>query len=165
MKSDNQLNDLLNTLQDVPPRDLAAIEQGRENFLAQAEMLQTSRVHDDLSLMQKLLAVFSTPMVRRAAVGFAAVVIFILISGSGVIFAAEQSLPGENLYGVKLTVEKVRLQNPFLAPEGKEELLFNFAQTRVEEMEQLVELERYEDLETGRFHIPKLPLTKQQHRS
>ena len=84
---------------------------------------------------------------RRWAVAVAALFI-ISSSGIGTVLAADQSLPGEPLYQVKMTREQTELA---LARDEVSQARLNvkFAQKRVAEMERLAEkadLERFEEL-------------------
>ena len=84
----------------------------------------------------------STPAYRRL-LGFAASVVLIcvfLFGGAGLL--AQNSLPGDALYPVKLLTETIRLdlsnQNPALEAQ--------FAQRRIDEAQQIVELKREAEL-------------------
>ncbi|MBI5913545.1 hypothetical protein HY839_03870 [Candidatus Azambacteria bacterium] len=85
-----------------------------------------------------------------------ALIITLVGSGSGVSFAAQNAIPGETLYRVKLATEQVRIA---VTPgkKAKAELHLGFASRRLQEIEQLIEqnggsrtavseaLTRYED--------------------
>jgi hypothetical protein len=67
-----------------------------------------------------------------------------LLGGWGVAYAASDSLPGETLYGVKLSLEDVRL---VLADDEIDATLYGeFAQTRLREMERLMERDRLQEM-------------------
>ena len=67
-----------------------------------------------------------------------------LLGGWGVVNAASDSLPGETLYGVKLALEDVRL---VLADDEIDTTLYGeFAQTRLREMERLMERDRLQEM-------------------
>lgn len=93
----------------------------------------------------------------RASHALAVVVIITVVaSGSGVSFAAQNAVPGETLYKVKLATEQARIT---ITPgkKAKAELHLGFASRRLHEIEQLIEkdngahtavneaLARYED--------------------
>ncbi|MCP5100566.1 MAG: hypothetical protein GY943_33875, partial [Chloroflexi bacterium] len=145
----NHLHEMLNTLQEVPARDAEAMTQGRAQFLAEAEALRPLPPQPIPTPLQKIKSIFSTPSIQRVAVGFALFLAFLIVGGTGVTFAAEDSLPGDPLYGVKLTVEQARLRNPLLNAQEKEALLVNFTEERIVELDSLVQQERYDDLETA----------------
>ncbi len=67
-----------------------------------------------------------------------------LLGGGGVVYAANDALPGEVLYPVKAVVEDVQLA--LTGPEGDVALLDQFAQRRVEEVQALIAAGRYEDI-------------------
>ncbi len=83
--------------------------------------------------------------------GFAAVVslllVFVLTTTSvGVVYASNGALPGDALYGVKRGVEEARL---ILSPTavGDAQLLAQFSDERLAELQALAELDRGEDLQ------------------
>jgi hypothetical protein len=72
---------------------------------------------------------------------------FTLIATSfGVVHAASDSLPGDPLYGVKLGTEQIRLALS-TSEVGDLELLAAFAQTRLQEAEELIDQGRDQDLD------------------
>lgn len=77
----------------------------------------------------------------------AALLVTILMAGtSSLTLAARNSLPGDNLYGVKLAQERVQLVLSITAP-GDARLRLDFTQRRLQEIAGLVEEKRFEDLE------------------
>lgn len=69
-----------------------------------------------------------------------------LLTGSvGVAYASEDALPGDALYGVKRGLERVSLAFSLTAV-GDSRLLVQHAETRLEEVQQLIALNRGEDL-------------------
>lgn len=68
-----------------------------------------------------------------------------LITGTGVVAASSGALPGDALYPVKGLTEQVQLA--LASDEGDAELTLHFIQTRMEEMQQLLEKGRVDDLE------------------
>jgi hypothetical protein len=73
-------------------------------------------------------------------------VLALLGSGVGVVRASADSLPGDGFYGLKLAAERIQLVIS-LSPDRDAELLVGFAGERLAEAEQLIDLERYEDLD------------------
>jgi hypothetical protein len=73
-------------------------------------------------------------------------VITLLSSGVGVFRASADSLPGDNLYGLKLAGERIQMALT-LSSEKDALLLIEFAGERLNEAENLINLERYDDLE------------------
>jgi hypothetical protein len=80
------------------------------------------------------------------AIAAIALVVALLGSGLGVIRVSADSLPGDRLYGVKITGEKIQLFMS-LTDQGDQDLLIGFAENRLMEAEALLENERYEDLD------------------
>ena len=72
---------------------------------------------------------------RWAMVGL--VVLAIVVAGGGTVVAADTSMPGSALYGVKLVTERVRLAMTF-SDVGKAELLAKMADRRVAEIDDAV---------------------------
>lgn len=81
--------------------------------------------------------IFSSQLLRTLSISFA-VLVFIATSGAGVAYASQDSLPGDNLYSVKLGTEELRrlLESDDIA---EVELELSFAETRLREMEKLAD--------------------------
>lgn len=80
----------------------------------------------------------------RFALAFAVILLLLLGSGTGVVLASRDSLPGDTLYSVKTFVEDVRL---LLADdEADVDLLNAFADKRLAELEALAQTQRSEDI-------------------
>jgi hypothetical protein len=89
----------------------------------------------------KTLPLFS----RRLAILWATIFVLMvsLVSG-GTVFASHDALPGDVLHPVKLSIEDARL---YIANDAQDVLLATgFVQTRLEEIEALIEADREEDL-------------------
>jgi len=71
--------------------------------------------------------------------------IALLGSASGIAYAAESSLPGDNLYSIKQVIEQAQLTLSQTA-EGEAELLVRFSEERLREAEQLSANGRPQDL-------------------
>ena len=88
---------------------------------------------------------------RRTALQLAVVVVMLaclVLGSSGMAYASQGSLPGDALYPVKLGVEQVQLWAN-LDPVEEVRLHMRFSQERVEEIEELVKLGRYQDMKTA----------------
>lgn len=85
---------------------------------------------------------------RRPAMAFAslALALVLLLSMTGVVYAASDSLPGDPLYGVKRGVEQARLSLA-LSDEGRIGLLHQYTQERLEEIQALEQSGRSEGLD------------------
>ena len=85
---------------------------------------------------------------RRTALQLAVVVVMLaclVLGSSGMAYASQGSLPGDALYPVKLGVEQAQLWAN-LDPVEEVRLHMRFSQERVEEIEELVKLGRYQDV-------------------
>jgi hypothetical protein len=88
---------------------------------------------------------------RRYALQLAVVVVMLaclVLGSSGIAYASQGTLPGDALYPVKLGVEQVQLWAN-LDPAEEVRLHMQFSQRRVEEIEALVSLGRYQDVKTA----------------
>jgi hypothetical protein len=124
-----QLKKMLESLQDIPERDLQASHVGRENYMAQVRSLKPrralSRARQGKPLGQR------TWVTRFAAV--AAVIVVALSSLGGTIYAAQAAQPDDLLYGVKTFTEQVQIMLE-ADPEDKLDLYVSFANRRMEEI-------------------------------
>lgn len=116
-------------------RSIAPDASQKANFrriLASKVMLESS----SLPVRGGLLRITRT--LRMAHALTLALIITLVGSGSGVSFAAQNTIPGETLYGVKLATEQLRVA---VAPgkKAKAELHLQFASRRLEEIERLIE--------------------------
>ena len=84
---------------------------------------------------------------RRFAMTWVLIVTTLLsvLTGTGVVFASGEALPGDALYGVKEWRENVQLA--FASDETDAELFLQFTEERVREMEALMAQGRFDDLE------------------
>ncbi|MDD5369594.1 MAG: DUF5667 domain-containing protein [Anaerolineaceae bacterium] len=81
---------------------------------------------------------------RRIAVFSAISILIFVLIGTGTVYASNQSLPGDLLYPVKLDVEKMQL---FITHSNeKVDLGIRLMHKRNQEINQLIELGRYDDL-------------------
>jgi len=123
----------LAALKDMPGRDPNAALRGRARFLAQA-----SAMRPRTAPARHVLPV------RRVAWQFALAALLVLVlmfgGGAGAALAAQQTIPGETLYPVKLLSEDIRL-GLTSSPEREIDLLMEFVGTRVGEINRLAELQ------------------------
>lgn len=89
----------------------------------------------------------SRSFMRRYAVALASllVVFALMMSGVGVAYAAEGSLPGDTLYPVKTGLETAQLALTF-SPEGRGDLLRQQADQRLAEIQALIAAGRQQDV-------------------
>jgi hypothetical protein len=126
-----ELKKILESLQEVPERNLQDIHVGRENFLAQVRSLKPRGRASRKSARQG-----SSPGRRAWATRFAAIAAVIVVAISslgGTIYAAQAAQPDDLLYGVKTLTEEiqVRLEGD---PEDKLDLYVSFANRRMQEI-------------------------------
>lgn len=85
--------------------------------------------------------------IKRITILSLIILLLFLATGGGVAFASKGALPGDALYGAKGAVEDVQLA--LSGDEGDVELLNEFANERVAELQALAEEGRYEDIAAG----------------
>lgn len=126
-------------------------EWSEEKLIKELESLRTTLSEPDLALLRtRVMAIVRAPRPKqsarfplpvflrsRALVALILIIVFVLGVGGGTVAAAQNDLPHEALYGVKLWSEDVwfRLHR---APESRLALLENFSQRRIEELDVLL---------------------------
>jgi transforming growth factor-beta-induced protein len=86
----------------------------------------------------------ATPVTRRAIrplTLFFGLLLLLLVGSAGTLYAGNRAIPGDTLYGVKSSVEAIRLERAATA-ERQVTLRLDFADRRVDEIEKLVERRR-----------------------
>lgn len=132
---DFEIVSLVEKLQQSPERDLRAATDGRAIFLAEAQMypLPVSRIPERRHIEWKTF--FSRKANPKMATISTLILIFTLLFGGtgATVYAAQNSLPDETLYPVKLMTEDIRVG---LSPRSDDrlELALQFAQKRLDEM-------------------------------
>jgi len=127
-----ELKKLLESLQDVPARDLQQRLIGREKFLSQAKNIQPRRTPTRTSKSRVGMPLRKSWLPRLAAI--LAVVLFTLSSIGGTVYAAQSSLPDDLLYPVKTLTEDIQIGLES-DPEERLDLYATFANRRLEEIE------------------------------
>jgi hypothetical protein len=140
-----QLRPLLSTAAGLPALRLepseAAKTKSRQRFMAQADLLRRTAPRKSMTFLPRFLT------------GFAAVAVVAIVLGTGAVAASGSALPGDPLYGLKLTVEGVRLQSAG-SPAQRADLQQEFAQRRIDEAHQLITAGREGEVEfTGRIEV------------
>lgn len=130
-----QLKKMLESLQDVPERDLQASHVGRENYMAQVRSLKPRRGFSRKTSRQGRAVGQRTWVTRFAAI--AAVIVVALSSLGGTIYAAQAAQPDDLLYGVKTFTEQVQIMLEG-DPEDKLDLYVFFANRRIQEIQNQV---------------------------
>ncbi len=132
-----QLRPLLETAAGLPnlrmePSEATKLRSRRE-FLAQADALRRSTPRRSAGFMP------------RFAMGFLAAAIVAVLLSTGAVAASGSALPGDPLYGLKRTVENVRLG--LSSGAGQKVLTDQFAQRRLDEINQLLSAGRPGEVE------------------
>jgi hypothetical protein len=132
---DKGLKEKLDLLQETPPRDPIKASQRRDEYLKQVKYLQYGKPVFSIAGLLNSRAWKSLFSQRPSLVPFAAAVLLIfgLVFGSvGTVYAAQDSLPNDLLYSIKLTGENLRLA--FTADtEDRISLLTSYADRRLQE--------------------------------
>ncbi len=136
MMNNNEINPelkkMLESLQDVPARDLQQKHIGREKFLSQAKDIQPRRTPALPSKSRVGAPLRKSWLPRLAAI--LAVVLFALSSIGGTVYAAQSSLPDDLLYPLKTLTEDIQIGLES-DPEQRLDLYASFANRRLEEIE------------------------------
>jgi hypothetical protein len=126
---------------------LLSPESPRPEFIRSAQLRLMNTVRASGDKRQKARSGLTSVRFKPAyALVTLLLVIVLLSSGLGVVRASADSLPGDRLYGVKLASEQIQLTMS-LYPDNDAVLLVGFAEERLSEAAQLLNLGRYEDLE------------------
>ncbi|MBN1449528.1 MAG: hypothetical protein JW963_00800 [Anaerolineales bacterium] len=107
--------------------------------------LQTKKYYLGLDIKPKPTPWFMSRKLTMQFVATMAMVCILLFGSIGTALAAQTSLPGEVLYSTKLATEDVRLVIS-MNPVNDARLHASFALTRLDEIDQLVKLARYQHL-------------------
>ena len=94
----------LESLGEVPDRDLRQSNTGREMFLAEAKEVQTQQTQQSRAAQKRRKTSYRKSLVRKLA-GVFAVLLIALTSLGGTVYAAQSSLPDDLLYPVKTLTE------------------------------------------------------------
>ena len=141
----NQTLELLKTLKETQPRDSRYSKHGRARFLAEARYHQKTvstnpfqRLIKWISYQLNMVALNLNTFRKEHSIMFSAIssivlVFAVLLGGSGLTaYAAQDSLPDEPLYSVKLFIEDARYSLTS-DPEAQVDLLVSFTNNRVDE--------------------------------
>jgi hypothetical protein len=130
------LEERLRELKAVPARSPRAAARGRAQFLAQAAAAREARRHKGWGFLS-----FRQPRFALNMLVTLVVIVTLFVGSETTVLAAQNDLPGEPLYGIKVFSEDVSLQFQN-SPEAKVERLMQLAETRIQEMTQLVDAGR-----------------------
>ena len=147
-----QVDRYLNLLTEIPEREATRIIVGREKFLSQAREIAQMERH-------LIKTVSISPVVRlknrvntflhwikgkerimlTSMISLLVTFVLVLGGGSSIVYAAQDSLPGEALYSIKITGENLRID---LTKNTREKiaLYLNFGNRRVNEIVELAQI-------------------------
>ena len=133
-----QLRPLLQTAADLPALRMEPSEamklRSRQKFMAQADQLRRPAARKRMGFLP------------RFATGFVAAGLIAVVLSTGAVAASDSALPGDPLYGVKRTVETVRLDTA-ASPVVRDELQREFDQRRRDEANGLLDAGRASEVE------------------
>ncbi len=129
---ESTIRERLDELKSVPARNPQVAARARARFLTQAMAASEARRNKGWGFLfrkqQFAMNMFVTLLVIAS----------LFLGGATTVRAAQDELPGQPLYGVKTFSEDISLQFQN-SPEAKVERLMELTQTRVHEMEQLID--------------------------
>jgi hypothetical protein len=131
-ESESIVQEHIDELKSVPERDARAATRARARFLTQAVSGEEFQRHKGWN------SIFRKEQFAMNILISILVIAGLLTGGGATVKAAQDDLPGEHLYGIKTWSEDVSLQFQN-NPETRVERLMALAQTRVQEMTQMVE--------------------------
>ena len=127
----------LDELKSVPSRNATEAQKGRMRFLSEAEKLERNAFSKIQSHNRWKISFFENKAAFKAVVAMLMIGI-LLFAGSVTIAAAQNDLPNETLYPVKLWTESATLTLT-RTPLAKAELLMQMSEKRVDEITALAE--------------------------
>ena len=139
---DPKLKKKLDVLDNVPARDQRLAAQGRAQFLSQAVSVRNQAV--SVKPFSRLKKWFDQSLLlkeKKRMTTFATVVAILALvfgGGAGTVYAAQDALPNDTLYPVKLYSEEFRM-NMAGEPDEAFQLMLQFAHRRGDEIEALVD--------------------------
>ena len=138
-KDEKFMDTMKGLLDALPARDPATVEEGKARFLAQARLMQQSPVTPTIPQRHNK---WNFSKLKEAKMGTVITIIVIFglaLGGSSAVYAAQDDLPDDLLYPVKLLSEGIRL-NLTSDPQKKSDLDLQFALKRLDEIEEMIEL-------------------------
>jgi len=139
MNKDNlnpQLKKHLESLKAVPERDLQSSHASRENYLTQIKSLKPRPAAQNKPSRRSMANGRRSWVTKFAAI--AAVLLVVLSSLGGTVYAAQASGPDDLLYGVKTLTEEIQVYLE-TDPEDKLDLYVSFANRRLQEIQAQVD--------------------------
>ena len=132
--------EFLEVLQEVPERDRRAAARGRAKFIAEAQSLQAAVSPSSFQRLNHWIAtkpikrILKERSAMKTAIASILLALAILVGGGGITaYAAQDSLPNETLYPIKLFLEDTKYSLTS-DPIEQIELLTEFANNRTDEI-------------------------------
>jgi uncharacterized protein DUF5666/uncharacterized protein DUF5667 len=120
--------------------------RGKSRFLnAAAELRERDARGTKRAAAPAALVRFRRSFLITLSTATVAVLAFVFLGSVGLVYASSNSLPGDALYRVKISWEDLRLQ--FAKGQAREVLQDRYEQERVDEVDELLERGRAEDVE------------------
>ncbi|MBE0697180.1 MAG: hypothetical protein IH586_09675, partial [Anaerolineaceae bacterium] len=134
-EQDVELVSLVKTLNRTPDRDPRIVSDRKARFMAEAQAMQSTVSNRPERRHTEWTTFFSRKAhPKMAAISTLILIFTLLFGGTGVtVYAAQNSLPDETLYPVKLMTENIRT-GLSTQSEDRLELELQFAQKRLDEM-------------------------------
>jgi len=133
------IHQILDKLDDIPDRSEPLIQEGKARFLAQARLIASSPVSKPEPQRHTTWKLIHFKEVKMGTLATILLVIGLMLGGAGAtVQAAQDDLPGDLFYPVKLALEDTRL-TLIQDPNKKVELDLQFAMRRADEIRQLKE--------------------------
>jgi hypothetical protein len=129
---ESEIQDWLEEIRPVPPRNPQAAARGRAQFLGQAVSASELPRHKGWS------SIFRKERFAMNMIVSILVIAGLLLGGGATVNAAQNDLPNEPLYGLKVWSEDLSLQFQN-DPEQKVEHLMDLTQARIQEMTRLAD--------------------------
>ncbi len=129
---ESTLQGRLDELRQVPARNPQAAARARARFLAQARAANEAQRHRGGGF------IFRKQQFAMNVIVTILVIVGLLVGGGTTVKAAQDELPNQPLYGIKTLSEDISLQFQ-QNPDARLERLMELAQTRGQEMDQLIE--------------------------
>lgn len=137
MKDEIFIQKLKSALNEIPERDEGKITEGKARLLAQAKMISRSPVSVEVTERRNVWNLKWLKEIKMGTIVTILVVIGMVLGGvGGTVAAAQNDLPGDALYQVKLVSEGLKMdltQDPL----KKMELDLVFAMRRLDEIKEL----------------------------
>lgn len=119
------------------------ISASRNRLVSRIKQEQQPQIVVPLTWSERLQQLFTAQKIVPA--GFVIVLLLALFVSGSIVSASQKSLPGDDLYSVKRTLEQIALATS-LDEKNDAELQIQFVEKRLTEMQALIVEERYEEV-------------------